>query len=278
VGADDRADLGDEERLGAHHLTAALDQPLSALRVPYVLDDPGVVPGTRELVRVLDEPFEHPLAGPHPFDRGDLVFEGEDRLDLQRRTHPGARRADSPALAQVLERVDRKPHPQPLAGRGDPVDDLLGRLPGIDRGCGRQDQHPHPTATRAAVDDVNAFTATTLVDQLLPRLQRRLVGAGDPSGEVDRDDPLTRIQKRPVDLDEVADRRLRGRRPAVARSEALEERCVIADLVLAALLAAERDVETDLLDAAIGDDALGKVGRRVADDRGIRRGAHREPL
>ena len=106
-----------------------------------------------------------------------------------------------------------------------PLDDLLGRLPGVDRGRRRQDEHPHPAASRAAVDDVDPFTAATLVDQPLPRLQSRFVGAGDPGGEVDRDDRPTRFQQRPVDVDEVADRRLRGRRSRVARPEPLEERC-----------------------------------------------------
>ena len=204
--------------LGAHHLAAALDQPLSALRVPDVLDDPGVVAHVLELVRVLDEPFEHALAGSHPLDRRDLVLERQDRLDLQRRAHPGprARRSGRPCAGTRACR-SRTTSAAARGPRRPARRSARASSPPSTAAAAAEDQHAHPAASRAAVDHVDPFTAAALFDQPLPRLQSRFVGAGDPGGEVDRDDRPARVQQRPVDLDEVADRRLRGRRALVAR-------------------------------------------------------------
>ena len=54
VGAEHRADLGDEDRVGAEDLAPALDQALSGLGVLDVLDDPAVEAGLAELAAVLD--------------------------------------------------------------------------------------------------------------------------------------------------------------------------------------------------------------------------------
>jgi hypothetical protein len=278
VGADDRADLGDEEGLGAHHLAAALDETLSIVGIADVLDDPGVVAVVLELLRVLDETLEDAASGPNPLDRRDLVVEGEDRLDLQGRAHPGAGGADPAAATQVLERVDREPHPQVLPCRADALDDGLDRLAGLGRRDRREDEHPHPTAAGAAVDHMDALASAALVDQPLAGLRRRLVGAGDPGCEMDRDDRPAGVEERPVDLDEVADRRLRGRRSLVARPQPLEERSVVADLALLALLAGDRHVEADLLHPMLLEQRVREVGGRVADDRDIPWGAHRRPL
>ncbi len=57
--------------------------------------------------------------------------------------------------------------------------------------------------------------------------------------------------------------------PSSLGTKALEERGVVADLALAALVAAERNVEADPLDPALVEDGVGEIGGRVADDRSI---------
>ena len=68
------------------------------------------------LARVVAQALERAGAGADPLDRGDLLLEGQDRLDLQGAADPGAGAADAAAAAQVLEGVDREPHLQLFAG------------------------------------------------------------------------------------------------------------------------------------------------------------------
>ena len=64
--------------------------------------------------------------------------------------------------------------------------------------------------------------------------------------------------------------------PSALRSQPLEEVVVGLgpDLALAALLAVERHVEADRVDAVLGDQFVGQIGRRVRDDSGVGIGAH----
>src|SRR4029079_11885765 len=101
-----------------------------------------------ELLRVLDETLEDAASGPNALDRRDLVVEGEDRLDREAEAHPGAGGPDPPAATQVLERVDREPHPQVLPCRADALDDGLDRLPGGGPPAPPREDHPHPPAPR----------------------------------------------------------------------------------------------------------------------------------
>ena len=64
---------------------------------------------SRRSLQVVDEPLERAPGRAHALDRRDLALDREDRLDLQRRADPRLRRADAPAAAQELERVDREP-------------------------------------------------------------------------------------------------------------------------------------------------------------------------
>ena len=68
--------------------------------------------------------------------------------------------------------------------------------------------------------------------------------------------------------------------PSLAAAQALVEVVVLggADLALALLLAVERDVEADAVDAVPVDQLVGQVRRRVDDHRGVRSGTHRRSL
>ena len=69
--------------------------------------------------------------GAHALDRSDLLFEREDRLDLERRAEPRRGSADPPPAAQVLERVDGEPHLQRSRVVADALHDFLGDAPPI---------------------------------------------------------------------------------------------------------------------------------------------------
>ena len=77
-------------------------------------------PSCVALAREVDHALEGAAAGADALDRGDLLLEREDRLDLQRRADEGLGGADPTALAQVLERVDREPHLERVAHLVDP--------------------------------------------------------------------------------------------------------------------------------------------------------------
>ena len=204
-------------------------------------------PSAWRSARVLDQPLEGAPSRAHALDRGDLLPEGQDRLDLQRRAQPCLSGADPAPLAQVLERVEREPHLErvaaPLGGR------QRLRAAGSATGGVRRREHHQPLAAGrgAAVEDVDPLAALALVQQALARLLRRLAGSRDPGREVDRDDLAALGQQRLVDGDEVADRRLRGRDALVARAQALVEARVFGwgISISRPLLAVERDVEAD---------------------------------
>ena len=146
--------------------------------------------------------------------------------------------------------------------------------------AGGQHHQPLPAGAGAAVVDVDPLASLALVQQALPGLLGRLAGSRDPGREVDRDDVPSLGQQRLVDRDEVAHRGLRGGRPLVASAQALVEARVLGsgDLDLGPLLALERDVEADPVDAVLGDQLVGQVGRRVGDDGRGHIGAHRPLL
>ena len=150
---------------------------------------------------------------------------------------------------------------------GRALDDRVRRLAGGGPRRRGEDQHAHPAAARAAVDDVDALAAAALVDQALPRLLRRFVGSRDRRGEMDRDDVAAGVEQRRVDLDEVADRGLRRRR-ALSRWRGGARRTRRSRRSRSpALLAAERHVEADPLDAP----------RRRASPRADRTSCRRRP-
>ena len=77
---------------------------------------------------------------------------------------------------------------------------------------------------------MDSLAAPALVDEPLAGLVGRLEGAGDPGGDVDRDDLPTGVEQWLVDRDEVADRWLRGGGAALGGTQALVELGVIGDL------------------------------------------------
>ena len=92
---------------------------------------------------------------------------------------------------------------------------------------------------------------------------------------MDRDDLPARVEQRLPDVDEVADRGLRGGRAAARLAQPAVEVVVVGDLGLALLLAVDRDVEADHPDPLRGDHLGGQVLAAVADDCGIGAGGHR---
>src|SRR5439155_12189885 len=96
--------------LGAEDVATLLDEPARRFAVLDVLDHPRVGAVSVTLARMLHNSLERAAARAYPLDRGDLLHQGEDRLDLERGAEPGLSGADAPPLAQVLERVDHEPH------------------------------------------------------------------------------------------------------------------------------------------------------------------------
>ena len=191
-------------------------------------------------------------------------------------TDPGAGAADPAAAAQVLEGVDREPHLQLLAGPlGAGERRRRRRRPPPAAADGAEHGQAHAAGRRARVHDADPLAALVLVDQPLARLVRGLEGAGDPGGDVDRDDFLAGVEQRLVDGEEVADRGLRGGGAAFGGAQPLVEAGEIGDIELALLLAVDGDVEADPLDAPLLDQVQRKVGGGVADDGG--RGARVQP-
>ena len=212
---------------------AVFDQAGGGLVVLDVLDDPGVEAGLVALAGVVAQALDRAGAGPHPLDRGDLLLQGEDRLDLQRRADPGAGAADPAAAPQVLEGVDREPHLQLLARLLGAGDDRLGVAAGRGRGGGAERAEAHPAGRRARVEDADPLAALVFVDEPLAGLAGGLEGAGDAGRDMDRDDLAAGVEQRLVDGDEVADRGLRGGRAALGGAQALVEGGEVGDLGLA---------------------------------------------
>src|SRR6478736_7652577 len=227
-----------------HQLEAGLaeQRPRHAARADQPWADVRAV--VAALARVVDHPLECAAPGAHPLDGRDLLAQSQNRLDLERRAQPCLCGPDPAALAEVLERVDREPHLQLVAGafgRRERAGAVLASL----RSRGRsEDHHGLAAAGGAAVVDLDALAALSLRGQSLLRLRRGLAGAGDPGGEVDGDDVPALGQRRLVDGAEVTHRWLRGRRTLGAGAQALEELGVVGPryLDLRPLLAVERDV------------------------------------
>src|SRR3954447_6075401 len=153
MGTDDRADLRDELGFAAKDLAAFLPELLRGLGVLDVLDDPRVVARLHALAGVAAKALERARPCANALDRSDLLLERENRLDLQRRADPGPGAADAPAPAQVLERVDGKPHLQRAAALVAPRSALLGAAARCRHSRGANRAHAHPAAARAGIDD-----------------------------------------------------------------------------------------------------------------------------
>ena len=148
-----------------------------------------------------------------------------------------------PPLAQVLERVDRKPHLQSVARPPRPVGHR--RRVGASASGGRGREHHQPLAAAGAgrIDHVHPLGALAeLFASLLGRSHR----ARHPAREMDRDDVIAGVEERLVDRQEVADRGLRGGRQLRGRAEPPVVGVVVGDLALALGLARPVHVQADL--------------------------------
>ena len=196
-----------------------------------MLDDPGVGARLVTLARVVAQPLERPRAGPDPLDRGDLLLEGEDRLDLQRRrrSRRGRRRsARRAAGTRGCRSRTTSSAPRGPARRGRPPPRRSPRSLAAAEAAERAEAHP--AAGRPRVEEVDPLAALALVDQPLAGLARGLEGPRDARGDVDRGDFPAGVEQRLVDGDEVPDRGLRGRRAPSEARKLLEEAVVVGDL------------------------------------------------
>ena len=116
---------------------AGLDQALGRVRRLDVVDDPGVAAVLVALAGVADQALDRPGAGPHALDRGHLLLEGEDRLDLQGGPDPGAggrrcarrgagTRACRPRTTASGSPATPPPWPAISVGRGAPLGGVRG--------------------------------------------------------------------------------------------------------------------------------------------------------
>ena len=155
--------------------------------------------GLVALAGVVAQALDRAGAGADPLHRRDLLLQGEDRLDLQRRADEGAGAADPPAAPQVLEGVDREPHLQLLAGLLGAGERRVGVAACCGGGSGAERAEAHPAGRRARVEELDPLAALALVDEALAGLAGGLAGAGDPRRDVDRGDLAAGVEQRLVD-------------------------------------------------------------------------------
>ena len=219
MGADHRADLGDEDRVGAEDLAALVDQARGRSRGRGCAGRPRRRRRRRWRSRANSTMRSNARRRVRTRSTG-VISSSSVRIGLICSAEPSQRLrgADPAAPAQVLERVDREPHLQRLAG-------ALDRAPAP----------PRPTAPAAAARAATSaimpwppqpvrLSKTWIRSPPLPSSiscwrawQCRLVGARDPGRDVDRDDVAARRRAAARRREEVADRGLRGGR-ALGRS------------------------------------------------------------
>ena len=212
-----------------------------------VLGAPAVGARVVALARVVHHPLERARAGAHALHRRHLVLDGEDRLHPQRGPDPGAGRADPPAAAEELERVDREPQ---LAARPARSASARRSRPGAgpSRAAVRRGEHHE---ARARPRRWWSPTRATRSPPLPVALERLLGLARRPRAcpTARRRCGPTRPRRRPpaaarTTRGEVADRGLRGGGQALGAAQLLEERVVVGDLRLGhRAVAAEHHVE-----------------------------------
>ena len=150
-----RADLGAEQRLAAEDLAPRGDE---LLRRPAGAWACWTIQSLAPRSWSSREVVDHPLACARRCVRtrptGAIsVPKRQDRLDLQRGPDHGLRRADAPALAQVLERVEAEPDVQRLARlRARPARISSAVRPLARVGGERATRQPEAAGAGAAVD------------------------------------------------------------------------------------------------------------------------------
>ena len=267
VGADHRADLGDEQRLGAVDLASALDQALGLLGGLDVLHHPCVGARLAQFVHVLHHPLERPPRGAHALDGRDFVPQREDRLDPQRPPDPRLRLADASrrgagtpgcrcrtrSAARHASRAcarSRRPCRRPARAAAAPASTSRPRPP--------QAVSPSITSTRSprprSASRPRAWRAASQVPEM-------------PAGEVHRDDVLPVLQQRLPYREEVPDRGLGGGGQVGVGAQALIEGVEALHLALALFVIAPPHVQADLVDAFAVRQRAREVVGGVGDDR-----------
>ena len=179
VGREHGPDLAHEHRLAAEHLAAALHQPRGLVLGRDVLDHPGVGAGLVALAAVVQQPLERARAGAHALHGRQLALQREDRLDLQRRSDPGAGRADPPAALEELQRVHGEPDLEVGARLlGAPLDPSASS-PAAAAAAAREHHQPQPARGGLRVHHAHPLAALALALELLRRLAGRVRRAGD---------------------------------------------------------------------------------------------------
>src|SRR5258705_7329915 len=265
VRADHRSDLAYEQGVAAEDPPPALHERLRLVRGLDVLDDPGVVAAVVARAQEVDHPLERAARGADALDRRDLSVHREDRLDLERAAEPCLRRADPPAAAQELERVDREPDLRRVHGRPHARRDGVDVAATSGRGRTGERHHRDRAARAARVDHLDAPLGLA-VREVRRRLARGLDGPRDAAGDVHGDDVASLLDQRLVDRQAFPDRRLRGGWRGRRGPQALVERVEVGHVALALVAVARVDVERDLVHAVGLHELPRHVVRRVHDD------------
>src|SRR5215217_6878857 len=267
VRADHRPDLRDDLRVAAEDRSSALGDALRHVVRLDVLDEEEVGARVAVGLQELDHALERAARRAYALHRLYLVLHREDRLDLQRRADPRAGRADAPAAAQVLERLDGEVDLQLVAdalrrGHGAvEVGTAAQRVGGGDR-----DQADWGAA-RERVDHLHPAVLDAALHERVAGLLGGSHSARDATRDVHGDDVPAVLEQRLVDLEEVTDRGLRRARQLRGGAQAVVEGVVVGDVALALRAAVPVDVERDLAQLVAGHDLRRQVMRGVGDDR-----------
>ncbi len=273
VSADDRSGLADRDRIRAEDVAAGLEELLHDLRREDVHHHPAVEPVGRELVE------EAQQALPHLRARADLL----DRLVLRARpaiepSGSGGSAACCPAVPPLdperarsagsrRESVSRPKRTRmcgcgsPRRRRGDARDVLAGL-----RGAQRADDHQGQAARREpAVDDRDL--AIRYFDSASSRAWRAVSTVPDiPVVMWTETMSAASRQQRLVDLEELADGRLRGGERALAGAQRAVELAPISDEVLASGAAILDEPQRNDSELVAGELLRREVVRGVRDN------------
>ena len=226
VRADHRADLREEHGLGAEDLAARARPGARRPRAAWMCwtTQPSA-PSSCAHAQVVDHALERAPLGAHALDRRDRVLDREDRLDLQRAAEPApaprrsARRGAGTRACRPRTRSSSA-RPRVVGARDDLLDARRRRAPrpppaSTMRPCPPQALRESTTSTRRCPPRAAISAAAWRADSHVPEI---------PPARWTETMSLPASTQRLVDLEEVADRRLRGRRQLAARAQPLVER------------------------------------------------------
>ena len=167
-------------------------------------------PAVLQLVQIVDHSLLGSPSSSDTADRCDLLAEGKDRLDLQRRPNQGLCRPDTSAPSEVLEGFEAEPHLEPLASLTGCIDHfsqpfaLFGGM-----SCADNDA-AEPSGPGLAVDDLHSAREPLVADDSCG-LTGALACAREAAGDVYGDDIAAGAGERFEAGEEVPHGGLRGR-------------------------------------------------------------------